>query len=259
MTGIYDCFGYGAGYDVPFSERYKLIKAAGFDCVMLWWSDQFGRGEGYEKDADLAQDAGLFIENMHAPVHEQNDLSSDNLQGEHLFSDYLKCVDDCHKHHIPTVVIHLPDDTYPINRLGNDRLDRIIDHAGELDVQIAFENLRNVHNLVAVLNRVKFPHIGYCYDSCHHINYAAGIDLLALYGDRLKALHLQDNGGPRNQHRLPFDGNIDWLSVTEKLRKTGYAGAITLEPMNWDYTHLGIWDFLQLACERAKWLEQLLL
>ena len=87
MIGIYDCFGYGAGYDVPFSERYKLIKAAGFDCVMLWWSDQFGRGEGYEKDADLARDAGLLIENMHAPVHEQNDLSSDNLQGEHLFSD----------------------------------------------------------------------------------------------------------------------------------------------------------------------------
>lgn len=64
MTGIYDCFGYGAGYDVPFSERYKLIKAAGFDCVMLWWSDKFGRGEGYEKDADLAQDAGLLVENM---------------------------------------------------------------------------------------------------------------------------------------------------------------------------------------------------
>ena len=44
MIGIYDCFGYGAGYNVPFEERYKLIKNAGFDCVMLWWSDRFGRG-----------------------------------------------------------------------------------------------------------------------------------------------------------------------------------------------------------------------
>ena len=44
MIGIYDCFGYGDGYEVPFDERYKLIKDAGFDSVMLWWSDKFGRG-----------------------------------------------------------------------------------------------------------------------------------------------------------------------------------------------------------------------
>ena len=28
-------------------------------------------------------------------------------------------------------------------------------------------------------------------------------DLLKLYGDRLMALHLQDNGGLHNQHQLP--------------------------------------------------------
>lgn len=258
MTGIYDCFGYGPGYDVPFGERYKLIRESGFDCVMLWWSDRFGRGEGYEKDADLARNAGLRIENMHAPVHEQNDLSLDNLQGEHVLRDYLKCVDDCYKYQIPTVVIHLPDDTFPITDAGNDRLDRIIDRAGTLGVQIAFENLRNIRNLASVLNRVTFPHVGYCYDSCHHINYAPDMDLPALYGDRLKAIHLQDNGGSHNQHQLPFDGSIDWLLIMEKLKKTGYNGAITLEPMNWDYTHLGIRDFLELAYERAKWLELML-
>ena len=48
MIGIYDCFGYGDGYDVSFEERYQLIKEAGFDCVILWWSDQFGRGESYK-------------------------------------------------------------------------------------------------------------------------------------------------------------------------------------------------------------------
>lgn len=26
MIGIYDCFGYGTGYEVSFEERYKLIK-----------------------------------------------------------------------------------------------------------------------------------------------------------------------------------------------------------------------------------------
>lgn len=259
MTGIYDCFGYGPGYDVPFRERYKLIRDAGFDCVMLWWSDRFGRGEGYEKDADLARDAGLLIENMHAPVHEQNDLSLDHERGDHVFRDYLQCVEDCHRHQIPTVVIHLPDDEYPINETGNDRLDRIIDRAGELDVQIAFENLRNIRNLACVLNRVTFSHVGHCYDSCHHLNHAADTDLLKLYGNRLKALHLQDNGGSHNQHQLPFDGGVDWPLVAEKIKKTGYAGAVTLEPMNWDYTHLGIREFLSLAHAKAERLEQMML
>ena len=44
MIGIYDCFGYGAGYDVPFEERYKLIKRAGFDCVQYSKSED---GVGY--------------------------------------------------------------------------------------------------------------------------------------------------------------------------------------------------------------------
>ena len=30
MTGIYDCFGYGSGYDVSFEERYKLIRKSKF-------------------------------------------------------------------------------------------------------------------------------------------------------------------------------------------------------------------------------------
>ena len=54
MIGIYDCFGYGDGYEVPFDERYKLIKDAGFDSVMLWWSDKFGRGNGYQEDVKFA-------------------------------------------------------------------------------------------------------------------------------------------------------------------------------------------------------------
>ena len=47
--------------------------------------------------------------------------------------------------------------------------------------------------------------------------------------------------------------------MMEKIRKTGYAGAVTLEPMNWDYTQLEIRDFLRLAYARATRLEQMLL
>ena len=259
MTGIYDCFGYGAWYDVPFPERYRLIKDAGFDCVMLWWSDRFGRGEGYRKDAGYARDAGLIAENMHAPVHEQNALSKDDLEGESVLRDYLACIDDCRAFGIPTIVIHLPDDGFPLTEKGFDRLERIVGKAGELGVDTAFENLRNVRNLTLVMERFGYPHVGFCYDSCHHANYAPDTDLLAAYGNRLKALHLHDNGGERGQHRLPFDGNVDWDAVTAQIKGTGYGGAVTLEPMNWDYMDMDIKGFLKLAHEKAAILEKRIL
>lgn len=252
MIGIYDCFGYGAGYNVPFEERYKLIKNAGFDCVMLWWSDRFGRGSDYQKDVQYARSAGLYIENIHTPVHEQNCLSLDNLDGENVFHTYLQCVKDCFQYNITTMVIHLPDDKHPVNDLGIKRLENVISEAEKKNIQVAFENLNNILNLALVLEAFQSKNVGYCYDSCHHLNYAPDDDLLKLYGNRLMALHLQDNGGKHNQHQLPFDGNIDWVNVMKKIALTGYQGATSLEPMNWDYEHLSIQQFLDLAYQKAK-------
>lgn len=257
MVGIYDCFGYGGSYDVPFEERYRLIKLAGFDCVMLWWSDKFGRGRGYQEDVHLAIQAGLEIENIHTPVHEQNYLSSDNLNGESVYQTYQQCVEDCAAFNIPAMVIHLPADKYPVNELGLKRLQKIIHKAEVKEVKIAFENLENVNNLGIVLNAFQSDYAGFCYDSCHHQNYAPDIDLLNKYGNRLMALHLQDNGGTYNQHQLPFDGNIDWMDVMKKITLTGYQGATTLEPMNWDYGDLSIQEFLDCAYQKARQLNDM--
>lgn len=255
MTGIYDCFGYGSGYEVSFDKRYRLIKQAGFDCVMLWWSDRFGRGYGYRNDARLARNAGLFVENIHAPVHEQNYLSSNGSEGESVYNSYLQYVSDCVEFRIPEVVIHLPSDDNPINRLGFQRLRQIVHEAENGGVKIAFENLNNIQNLAFVLDSFRSEYVGFCYDSCHHINYAPEVDLLKLYGDRLMALHLYDNGGKHNQHQLPLDGGINWILVMNEISRAGYKGAVSLEPMNWDYEHLSIRQFLELAYQRAKQID----
>lgn len=150
------------------------------------------------------------------------------------------------------MVIHLPDDEHPVNDLGIKRLENVISEAEKKNIQVAFENLNNILNLALVLEAFQSKNVGYCYDSCHHLNYAPDDDLLKLYGNRLMALHLQDNGGKHNQHQLPFDGNIDWVNVMKKIALTGYQGATSLEPMNWDYEHLSIQQFLDLAYQKAK-------
>ena len=257
MIGIYDCFGYGAGYDVSFEERYKLIKNAGFDSVMLWWSDKFGRGEGYQNDVKYARNAGLFVENIHAPVYLENCLSHDDLDGEDTLFSYIQCVADCYNNSIPTMVVHLPGDTFPINSLGMKRLNTIITEAENKKIQIAFENLNNIKNVTSVLDSFRSEYVGFCYDSCHHENYASGIDLLNMFGHRLMILHLHDNKGKRNQHQLPFDGNIDWTDVMHRISMIGYKGSTTLEPMNWDYEDLSIKEFLLSAYQKAQKLDKM--
>ena len=252
MITIYDWF----GYELPIKERYQLIKKVGFDGILLWWSEGFGRND-YRNAPQIVRDAGLFIENIHTPVHNQNDLWLDNLDGEALTDCYLQCVADCNEFDISTMVVHLPGEDYPYNSLGVDRIKRIAEKAEQLGVNVALENLRNLPNLAHMLEQVDSLRIGFCYDCGHHYHYYPDDDLLSMYGSRLMALHLHDIGGSYGQHQLPFDGPIDWSAAMKKITESNYSGATAIEAMNWDYKHLSAEEFLQEAFERAKRLEAL--
>ena len=69
-----DVFGFSIAY-------YGIIIAAGMMAAMLICTS-------------LAKKAGLEVDNMHTPVHEQDCLSSDNLNGESVYQTYWKCVED---------------------------------------------------------------------------------------------------------------------------------------------------------------------
>ena len=166
-------------------------------------------------------------------------------------------MEDCAAQGVSTVVVHLPADEHPLQPLGLERLKSLVALAEDRSVQLAFENLRNLRSLALVLETFPSRYVGFCYDSCHHHNYAAGQDLLAQYGGRLMAVHLHDNGGAHNQHRLPLDGDIDWGEIMGRLAQTGYRGATSLEPMNWDYGQLTMGQFLALAQEKASALDRM--
>jgi sugar phosphate isomerase/epimerase len=250
MISIYDWF----GYDLPIKERYQLIKEAGFEGVMLWWSDDFGRN--YYLDApELARKAGLFIENIHAPLRNQQALWSDNLDGEELTDRYLQCILDCHEFEIPTMVVHLPGEGHPYSDLGMSRIGKIAEKAEQLDINVALENLQNFSNLSHVLEKIDSKCIGFCYDCGHHYHYVPEKDLLSMYGSRLMALHLHDDNGSNGMHGLPFDGTVDWETTMKNIAATGYTGATAIEAMYWDYEDLTAREFLQKAYEKAKRLE----
>lgn len=251
MITIYDWF----GYEMSIEDRYRLIKEAGFDGVLLWWSEYLERRD-YKLGPQLAREAGLYVENIHAPFQVQDDLWSDNLNGKATVDCYLECIQDCSQLEIPTVVIHLPNDDKPHNKLGLDRIKRIAGSAEDLGINIAFENIKCFKNLSYILDNVDSKHVGLCYDCCHHYHFIPDQDILSKYGDRMMALHLHDYNSEL-MHLLPFDGVIDWDGAIRGIKELGYEGSIAIEAMNWDYKEMSVQEFLARAYESAIKVEKL--
>lgn len=265
-TSIFDWF----GYNLSMKERYHLIKQAGFDGTMISWK-YFEDNPNTNKDQNpnLARQQGLYVDNIHTPFDGVNNLWCDNLDGEDYVSCISSCIDDCAKHEIPTMVVHLSSDNNPppVNNIGLYRIMKIVDKAEQKGINIALENLRKPEYLRYVFDNINSERLKFCFDSGHQNCRTPNEDFLSQYGNKLVALHLHDNEGlihlegPEDQHRLPFDGTIDWHKIMRNLKQIGYQGSVALEITNLGYEHLidNPFEFLQLAFDRAKKLQQMIL
>jgi len=250
------------GYPLPPQERMRLIKAAGFHGIAgLLWQDDFD-GD-YNFFPEYAANAGLYIENMHAPWQGCNDLWHDGLGGDMYMEKIIEFVMVCARHGIPTLVLHPENKNgivyaeLPTNfNIGLGRLRRIVAVAEQQNINIAIENMCRVEYLESIFSSIASKRLGFCFDSGHWHVFMPDIDLLGLYGDRLMALHLHDNNGEDDWHALPLSGNIDWNRIKLKLKELKYNGAIALEVGNKTFEHIkNPADFLMLAAERARSLE----
>ena len=135
-----------------------------------------------------------------------------------------------------TIVLHLPQATSPeMPPAGWDAirwsLDELEPFARRHDVRIALENLpADCADAIRTL-LAEYPpdFLGFCYDAGHGNMLANGPALLAMLRDRLIAMHLHDNDGTGDQHRLPFTGTVDWHALMREIATSAYAGPITLE------------------------------
>jgi sugar phosphate isomerase/epimerase len=84
--------------------------------------------------------------------------------------------------------------------------------------------------LLDLVDAFQDPLVGICWDTGHaHVQ---GLDQpasLRTLGGHLKATHIHDNDGTRDQHLLPLSGTIDWPPLVDALVDIGYEGAFALE------------------------------
>jgi len=262
------------GYKLPMQKRYCLVRQAGFGGAMLWYGDDWGRAFRRKRQCLRARRAGLYIENVHAPFDEVNNLWEDTPDGARVLAGYLRCAEDCARFGILTMVMHPTRGRTPppISELGLERFGQIVRRAEQLGVNVAMENLCQAYAIERaawLLEQIGSPRFGLCFDAGHfnaQIATEPERDLLARFGHRLMALHLHDNEGPvlrdleDDQHRLPFDGSTDWPRIMRAIAATGYRGPVSLEVNARPPYYEGVSpeEFLKRAHERAVKLEGLL-
>lgn len=80
-------------------------------------------------------------------------------------------------------------------------------------------------------------------------------DAIRMLGDRVEVLHLHDNDGVTDQHKIPMTGTVDWADVFAALSEIGYSGWYNLENTA---THFGEGFALEEAKFSIKVLRQML-
>jgi sugar phosphate isomerase/epimerase len=111
-------------------------------------------------------------------------------------------------------------------------LDELEPAARTLGVRIAVENGQRTaswETLATLLGDYPPDFLGLCYDSGHGNMLADGLARLDALRDRLIAVHLHDNDGGSDQHRIPFTGTVSWDRLAQVLARSSYTDMVNIE------------------------------
>ena len=246
-----------SSYNVyPKEGRYQRIKADGYDCVDFGMSNTevvpYTLGEE-EFDAyllherALAEEAGITISQVHGPWRWPPQDTTEEDRAERM--EKMKfSIDVTARLGCKNWIIH-PIMPYGINELGTEDAQKTWDLnvtfmrellacAKEHDIYICFENmpmpnfsLGSVEAIMRFVREMDDDHFRVCLDT-GHVNVFEGqslYDAVKMIGDKLQALHVHDNGGKLDEHKLPWLGTADWEGFGRALREIGFEGVFSFE------------------------------
>lgn len=243
-------------------EQIKLMKENGFETCFLGCE-----GPSFDENVKAIQESGIVIESLHAPFTKSktepvcgiNDMWSADERGDKMFERLTGCVDKASKYGIPIIVVHLSSGLVPpmINDIGNERFCKLMEYAEERNVIIAYENQRMLGNISHAFEYYKGA--GFCWDIGHEYCFTPGREYMPLFGQKLVALHVQDNMGAipshPDLHLIPFDGIVDFDKAAKYIAKTPFTGSVMLEVLRGHsdrYDDVTAEEYYRRAAEAAR-------
>lgn len=213
-------------YVFPMPQVLEMLVDTGFCAVSPGWQ----RDSELNETVRQARQLGLTVQSLHGPLRGMSALWQQ--QPGQVLEDLLQSATDCASLEIPILVVHpwnSIDYTFRRDDLYFAHFDRLVKHAENLGIRIAFENLEGPEFLAALMDRyANCDCVGFCWDSGHALCFAPGWDLLSRFGDRLIMTHLNDNlgvtdpagrlQGTDDLHLLPYHGIINWDDTVHQLQ-----------------------------------------
>ena len=231
------CLSTSPSFGIPVEEQIKLFGETGFEAFFTSTADNV------KECRKIGDTLGMIYQSLHAPFGRAAQMWLPASDAKEAVNEMMESVETCASVEVPLLIAHVwigfGENSGP-NEQGVENWDRIIRRADELGVNIAFENTEGEEFLDKLLSSFKDRrNVGFCFDSGHEMCYNKSRDLLALYGDRLIATHINDNLGIRDYngritfrddlHLLPFDGVKDWTDFARRIQRCGYGGELTFE------------------------------
>lgn len=246
-----NCF-FDAEFKSDVTEQIRRTSDGGFmhlDMNFWDWSHdprspfmQDGWREWVGTIAEAAAKCGVVFTQAHAHVYDFYVHPRDSVHERQV----LRSIEGAGMLGIPWIVMHLSGRPGCfLTEVGREEFfrDNIAyirekcEYAAEFGVGIAIENMSDASknaataaDLVRIIDAVALPNAGACWDTGHaNLAKQDQAGSIRTLGPRLHALHIADNRGEKDDHTVPYIGNIDWLPLVKALGETGYTGDLTFE------------------------------
>ena len=219
-------------------EQIRLFRKTGYEAFFVDWV----KGMDLESICRVAKEENMIFQSIHAPFLKMADMWTNGPAADEAVQELVDCVRDCRKYQVPIMVVHafIGFEEHSPNEYGVINFGKVVKEAEKCSVKIAFENTEGEEYLDTLMQAFAGNQsVGFCLDTGHEMCYNYSKDLLAKYGDRLIATHINDNLGisdckgrifwTDDLHLLPFDGIKDWQDFAARLDRCGYEDILTFE------------------------------
>ena len=232
-------------------ERVQVLYDAGFRNIDLsfYVPDAAGTvnywGDDWEKHASALREYGdkLGVQFVQAHAPGGNPLKMDEHY-DRLVAITKRSLEVCAVLGIKNNVYHcgwasgIDRETYFARNI--EFLEKILPTVEKTGVSLCIENSTKANmgdryyfftgeDMRDFLDRVNHPLINACWDTGHaNVEGHQYADLVAL-GDKLTAVHINDNMGRIDEHHLPFTGTLNLDEVMHGLADANYKGYFTFE------------------------------
>lgn len=261
------CFNYK--YNSDYKERIHLIEESGFSGVFLY--SQYNPVEYI----DLIGKSSLKIESLHLPYKKYVDgkcidsryvnvLWQDNHESKIYVKELIEEVKFANEYNINTVVMHITGGNTPpqMNECGIMSIEKVLNTCEKYNITLCLENLRRLDYLDYVFKKINSDKLKFCFDSGHANSMTKNIQDFPWdkFGNILYYLHLNDNNGDKDQHLIPFNGNINWSELMTVIFKYNKNIGLTLEVRSSEEirNHYTEFEYLELCFNSITKLQSIL-